>query len=132
VDVQTTAAGIEKSLAIGTGADFFSRIASEVKEDSRVKSRHTDSIVLEVHSAARDWGLYLQANVPTSGINQERLHYSNITSYNTETGDKKYAMGIFSSRGYSTKMYRDLSTPGSRDSLFNGRYTKHLKFTDLY
>jgi hypothetical protein len=88
---------------------------------------------LEVHAAGKDWGLYIQANLPSSGINQDRLHYSNIIAYNTETGEKKYAMGVFSSRSVTIKKYDDLVLAnGTRDSLFYGRYTGHLRFTDVY
>jgi hypothetical protein len=130
---ENSSAGKEKSLAIQSGADFFRKVGEQIKVDDRVKSRHTDSLVLYVYSAAKDWGLYLQANIPTSGINQERLHYSNVLAYDLATKKDKYTMGIFSSRGTTRKMFQDLTEASkSRDSLFHGRYTGHLKFTDIY
>jgi hypothetical protein len=126
-------AGIQKSISVSSGYIFFQKIAENIQDNDNVKIRHTDSIVLEVHSAGKDWGLYIQSNLPSSGINQDRLHYSNMKAYNTETGEKKYVMGVFSSRSVTVKKYTDLVLAnGSRDSLFYGRYTKHLRFTDIY
>jgi len=125
-------AGTGKIIPLTSGAPFFQKIAESIKDDDNVKKRHTDSLVLEVYSAGKDWSLYIQSNLPSTGINQDRLHYSNIIAYNTETGKEKYAMGVFSSRGVTTRQYRDLTINGSRDSLFFGRYTKHLRFTDIY
>ena len=124
--------GIEKKFTVLTGSSFFVRISSEVKEDVNVRIRHTDSILFEVYAAAKDFDLYMRSAVPATGINQEKLYYSNIKAYNTETKEEKYAMGFFSSRAMGLKQYRDLMTPGPRDSLFYGRYTGHLLFTDLY
>lgn len=132
VEDMTAKEGIEKRFP-ASGTNFFRRIAESIQEDGNVRARHTDSIVLEIHSAAKDWELYLKSNIPSTGINQDKLHYSNIAAYNTETKEEKYAIGITSSRGVTTKRYRDLTiTGGSRDSLFHGRFTKHLKFTDIY
>ena len=127
-----TSAGVEKKLSITSGAPFFMKVAEKIQNNDNIKLRHTDSIVLEVHSAGKDWDLYIKSNLPTWGINQDKLYYSNIKAYNTETGEEKYATGIFSSRGITTKKYNNLSINGSRDSLFMGRYTGHLKFTDIY
>ena len=129
----STSVGVLKSVSVSSGAVFFQKIAEKIKDNENVKIRHTDSIVLEVHSAGKDWGLYIQSNLPSTGINQDRLHYTNITAYNTETNEPKYAMGIFSSRAVTPKKYTDLVlSNGSRDSLFYGRYTRHLRFTDIY
>jgi hypothetical protein len=52
-----------------------------------------------------------------------------MTAYNQRTGEQKYTTGLFSVRGITTKKFDDLATnKGSRDSLFHGRYTGHLKF----
>jgi len=128
----SAAAGMTKKISISSGSIFFQKIAENIRDNDNVWLRHTDSIVLEVYSAGRDWGLYIQSNLPTTGINQDRLHYTNIIAYNTETGEEKYAMGIFSSRGRTTRTYDDLALNGSRDSLFHGRYTGHLRFSDEY
>jgi hypothetical protein len=126
-------AGKEKELSISAGTGFFMKIAESIHDNANVVSRHTDSIVLEVHSAAKDWALYLKSNLPSTGVNQDKLRYSNMKAYNTETGEEKYAMGIFSSRMVTAKKYNDLTVPGgSRDSLFHGRFTGRLKFTDIY
>lgn len=122
----------EKSLTIGSGSDFFKRIASEVKEDPDVYRRRTDSLVYEIYSAARDWDLYIQSTTPSTGLNQNKLYYSNLKAYNTETGEEKYVMGFVSSRAILMRQYRDLAKPATIDSLINGRFTKHLKFTDSY
>jgi hypothetical protein len=132
VDDPAAIAGVEKTFSVSSGGSFFRKIAENIQEDANVTARHTDSIVLEIHSAAKDWGLYLKSNLPSTGINQDRLIYSNITAYNTETGEEKYAMGIFSSRGVTVRKYENLTLHGSRDSLFHGRYTGGLKFTDIY
>ena len=132
IDAPNSSAGIEKSLKVSSGVVFFQKIAEQIKEDPNVKRRYVDSLVLEVHSAGEDWGLYLQSNLPSTGINQDRLLYSNIVAYNSETGDKKYAMGVFSSVGITYRKYDDLSKiTGSKDSLINGRFTKRLLFADI-
>jgi len=131
---------VDKSMATNmqkttplSGAFFFRKIAENVQENTDVKGRYTDSIMLEIHTAGKDWGLYLLSNMPYTGINQEKLYHSNIIAYNTETGKEKYATGFFSSRGITYKKFTDLTLAfGSRDSLFRGRYTKHLGFTDVY
>ena len=124
--------GIEKYLSIPTGTNFFIRISSEVKKDKNVRIRHTDSILYEVYAAAKDFDLYLRSNIPATGINQEKLYYSNLIAYNMDTKEGQYVRGFLSSRTKATKYYRDLRMPGSRDSLFHGRFTGHLLFTDLY
>jgi len=129
--LQTSSNGIV-SYSVSSGSVFFQRIASGIVDNENVVSRHTDSIVLSVFSAGKDWYLYLLANRPSSGINQNRLDYSNIFAYNTESKEEQYALGLFSSREISTQAFRDFSTPSTRDSLFYGRYTKHLKFTNIY
>ena len=123
--------GREKSLTVGAGVDFFRRIASEVKEDPNVLRRRTDSLVYEIYTAAQDWDLYIQSTLPSTGVNQNKLYYSNLKGYNTETGEEKYAMGFVSSRDIFTKQYQGLHFT-TKDSLFYGRYTKHLLFTDIY
>ena len=128
----STQAGQEKSLLVGAGADFFRRLNSEIKEDPNVRIRHTDSLIYEVYAAARDFDMYLRSNVPSTGVNQEKLYYSNLTSYNAETAEEQYAIGFFSSRTMASKWYRDLGYPSTKDSLFYGRYTGHLRFTDTY
>ena len=123
--------GIEKSLSILEGVNFFIRISSEVKEDKNVRIRHTDSILYEIYAAAKDFDLYLRSNIPPTGINQEKLYYSNLRAYNIDTKKGQYVRGFLSSRTKTTKYYRDLRYP-ARDSLFYGRFTGHLLFTDLY
>ena len=116
-----------------SGNFFFQRIAAGIADNENVVSRRTDSIVLSVFTAEKDWYLYLYANRPSSGINQNRLDYTNISAYDTENKEEKYALGIFSSRAITSRMFIDLTqTTGSRDSLFHGRHTGHLKFTDIY
>jgi hypothetical protein len=87
---------------------------------------------LSVSSAGKDWYYYLLANRPSSGINQNRLDYTNISAYKVGEEDKKtYALGLFSSREATKKTFRDFTVIAS-DSLMHGRYTGHLKFTNTY
>jgi len=123
--------GIEK-YSVPSGEFFFKNIANHIVDSENVLSRRTDSVVLTVYTAAEDWYKYIFASQPTSGINQNRLSYSNISACDMDTKAEKYALGIFSSRAMTTKWFRDLATPSTRDSLFYGRFTKHLKFTDMY
>jgi uncharacterized protein (UPF0147 family) len=131
VENKSLIAGLEKSLQV-EGANFFIRILSEVKEDPNVYRRHTDSILYEVYAAAKDWDLYQRSTIPAVGVNREQLYYSNMKAYNIETGEGKYVLGFFSSRTMSLMKYRDLRFPDTRDSLFSGRYTGHLLFTERY
>ena len=131
VDNSGTAAQ-EKTLLVGAGSDFFRRLQSEIKPNDKVRIRHTDSLIYEIYSAAKDFDLYMRSSIPSTGINQEQLYYSNLKCYNTETGEEQYVIGFFSSRTKVVKWYRDLLWPGTRDSLFYGRLTGHLKFSDNY
>ena len=123
---------IEKTFTILTGSSFFAVISFEVEDNPNVRIRHTDSIRYEVLAVATDLELYLRSIFPAVGINQERLNYSNMKAYNIETKEEKYVLGVFSSWTTASKYYTDLMSPGPRDSLFDGRYTGHLGFTDLY
>ncbi|MCL2131235.1 MAG: hypothetical protein FWH36_02080 [Lentimicrobiaceae bacterium] len=124
----------QETFSVSDGSIFFRRIASDVVENEDVDARYVDSIVLSVYAAGKDWYYYLLANLPSSGINQNRLDYSNISAYSIVENDTmpKYALGLFSSRSVSSKMFRTLVYPTTRDSLFYGMYTGHLKFTDIY
>ena len=118
------------------GETFFRKIAEGVKDDPEVKSRHTDSIVLNLYKGADDLFKYIQASTIGTGINQEKIGYTNIRSYASpeafaEGKSDDNGLGIFSSKGVTHAIFRDLSI-SSRDSLFYGRHTKHLKFTDIY
>jgi hypothetical protein len=111
---------------------FFQKVGTNIADNENVVARYTDSLVLSVFSAGKDWYLYLLANAPTSGINQNKLDYSNMSAYNMENKEENYALGFFSSRTITSRMFRDLALPKSRDSLFHGQFTGHLKFTDVY
>ena len=118
------------------GETFFRRIADGIPRNDSVKSRHTDSIVLTIYKGGADLLKYIQASSVGTGINQEKAGYTNLHSYaspeNMASGiEDKNCIGIFSTKGTSRNVFRDLSIT-SRDSLFYGRYTKHLKFTDVY
>jgi hypothetical protein len=129
---QTTGTGII-NFRLESGAFFFQKIAAHIVDDKNVVSRQTDSLIISVYGAGKDWYYYLLANLPSSGINQNRLDYTNIQAEHTVSKEEKYALGLFSSRSVTTQWFRDLSsTSPSRDSLFYGRFTGHLKFTDIY
>lgn len=120
------------------GEIFYRKIAEKINlTDSRnVKSRHTDSIVLYLYKGGDDLYKYISASTVGTGLNQERMRYTNIHSYATaadraENREDKLSMGIFSSKGIMRVTFRDLAIV-SRDSLFQGRFTKRLKFTDVY
>lgn len=120
------------------GENFYRKIAERVSltDSKEVKSRHTDSIVLYLYKGGSDLYKYISANTVGTGLNQERLHYTNIHSYATpsehaEKREDHLSLGIFSSRGIMRVTFRDLAIL-SRDSLIQGRFTGHLKFTDVY
>jgi hypothetical protein len=123
--------GREKNVTISAGSAFFEKIASQIKTDPNVFRRRTDSLVYEIYSAASDWDLYIQSTQPPTGLNQNKLYYSNLKAYHTDTKQEKYALGFFSFRNILEKQYRDLHR-NTKDSLFHGRYTKDLLFTDNY
>ena len=118
------------------GETFYQKIAEKITDSRDVKSRHTDSIVLYLYKGGEDLYKYISANTAGTGLNQERLHYTNIRSYATpadyaEKREDHLSTGIFSSKGIMRVTFRDLAIV-SRDSLFQGRFTGHLKFTDVY
>lgn len=120
------------------GETFYQKIAEKIAlTDSKdVKSRHTDSIVLYLYKGGENLYKYISASTVGTGLNQERLRYTNIHSYATPADraanrEDHLATGIFSSKGIMRVTFRDLAIV-SRDSLFKGRFTGHLKFTDVY
>ena len=118
------------------GETFYRKIAEGIKTDPAVRVRHTDSIVLTLYKGGSDLLKYIQASSIGTGMNQEKIGYTNLHSY-ASTADlaaekeNRNGLGVFSSKGVKKAVFRDLSIV-SRDSLFHGRYTKHLKFTDIY
>lgn len=120
------------------GETFYRKIAEKISlTDSRnVLSRHTDSIVLYLYKGGNDLYKYISSNTVGTGLNQEKKLYTNLHSYTTaadraDDKEDKLCAGIFSSRGIMRVTFRDLAIV-SRDSLFQGRHTGHLKFTDVY
>ncbi|MBO7625477.1 MAG: DUF4249 family protein [Bacteroidales bacterium] len=118
------------------GESFYRKIAEGIKTDPAVRARHTNSIVLTLYNGGSDLLKYIQASSIGTGMNQEKIGYTNLHSYASEADWKagmedRNGIGIFSSKGVKKAVFRDLSIV-SRDSLFYGRYTKHLKFTDVY
>ncbi len=128
----TTEAQVLHKMSVSTGSGFFRAIANGVEDNENVIRRYTDSIVFEIQAAAIDWYNYLLATKPISTINQERIAYTNIKAYNIESNEEAYAIGFVSARSVSRLTFDDLLKPGSRDSLFNGRFTGHLKFSDIH
>ncbi|MBO4774461.1 MAG: hypothetical protein J5516_06765 [Bacteroidales bacterium] len=118
------------------GETFYWKVAQGIKNDPAVVSRHTDSIVLTMYKGGIDLLKYIQASTVGTGMNQEKIGYTNLHSYASEADWKAgkedgNGIGIFSSKGVKRAVFRDLSIV-SRDSLFYGRHTGHLKFTDIY
>ncbi len=112
--------------------NLFKLIAGKVVEDDSVVKRHTDSIVIEIISQGDALTKYILATTPTSSINQEQANYTNLTAYNTDTKEEKYVLGVFSMMSKSKFHFDDFATPGTRDTLLYGQYTKDLKFTDIH
>lgn len=118
------------------GVTFYQKVAQGIPDDPKVSKRHTDSIVLKVYSGGEDLYKYMQASSVGTGINQERLLYTNLHSYASAADyaagkEDKNCIGVFSSKSVTRIVFRDLAIV-SRDSLFKGRLTGHLKFTDIY
>lgn len=118
------------------GYQFFQTIGNSIADDPNVTSRHTDSIVIQIHKAGEDMYKYILASAASTGLNQERLTYTNIESYASSDDlnagkNDNLALGLFSSLSDNRFTFRDFGKV-SRDSLFYGRFTKHLKFTDIY
>ena len=114
------------------GETLFSKIKDGVKENEEVYYRLTDSVVLHINSVANDYYLYMLTISASTGLNQERLEYTNMKSYEWKDGvleENKNALGVFSSRGMHSWKFEELSDM-SNDSLLYGRYTRHLKFRD--
>ena len=112
------------------GETLLKKIKDEVKENKDVDYRLTDSIVLHVYTEAHDLYLYLLSISASTGLNQERLEYTNMKSYHYKDNqlvEDNNALGVFSSRGHFSLMFDEFSK-NTNDSLVNGRYTRHLKF----
>ncbi|MBO4582275.1 MAG: hypothetical protein J5701_08365 [Bacteroidales bacterium] len=111
---------------------FFRNIADNIKDDTSVVKRYTDSLIIEITSMSESVYKYVLANKPSSGINQEHGSYSNLTAYKVNTNESVAVYGIAGAKSVTRFHYNDLATPGSRDSLFFGTHTKHLRFTDIH
>lgn len=111
---------------------FFRNIANNIKDDSLVAKRYTDSLIIEITSMSESIYKYVLANKPSSSINQEKGIYTNLQAYNVNTNEKHTVYGIVGAKSITRFYYNDLATPGSRDSLFYGAHTKHLRFTDIH
>ncbi|MDR1793066.1 MAG: hypothetical protein LBR36_06490 [Bacteroidales bacterium] len=114
------------------GKYFFEMLAKNIKDDNNVKARRVDSLEIALYSVGADFMYYRLANTPTSSINQQRMEYTNFKAKNIDTEENKFVLGVISSRASSSVKYSNLHYNGSRDSLFNGRFTKHLKFTNVF
>ncbi|MBO4282229.1 MAG: hypothetical protein J5873_03445 [Bacteroidales bacterium] len=118
------------------GVTFYQKVAQSIQDDPAVTKRHTDSIVLHIYKGGEDLYKYMQASSVGTGINQERMLYTNLHSYASaadyaEGKEDQNCIGVFSSKSVHSLTFRDLAIL-SRDSLFKGRFTGHLKFTDNY
>lgn len=112
------------------GENLLRKIKDEVVENEDVDYRYTDSVVLHIYTAANDLYLYLLAISASSGLNQERLEYTNVKSYSLQEGNLEEdgnGLGVLSSRGVYSLMFDEFSK-ATNDSLLHGRYTSHLKF----
>ena len=112
------------------GETFLRKIKEGVKEDNQVDYRFIDSVLLHIYTASNDLYLYIQSTAASTGLNQERWDYTNVKSYAWEDGayvEDGNALGVLSSRGVNTWMFKEISDV-TYDSLLFGRYTGHLKF----
>ncbi len=112
------------------GENFLRKIKENIKENDDIQYRLTDSIVLHLYTEAHDLYLYLLSISASTGLNQERLEYSNIKSFHYENNtlvEDNNALGVFSSRGHYSLMFNEFSK-NTNDSLLYGRYTRHLNF----
>ncbi|MDD4209639.1 MAG: hypothetical protein PHI52_04795 [Bacteroidales bacterium] len=112
------------------GENLLRKIKENVKVNDEVDYRYTDSVVLKIYTASNDLYLYLLAISASTGLNQERMEYTNVKSYSKE--DDKFeedgnALGIVASRGVYSLMFDELSKT-TNDSLLYGRFTGDLKF----
>ncbi|MDR0367663.1 MAG: hypothetical protein LBH82_00805 [Bacteroidales bacterium] len=117
----------EKNVTISAGSAFFQKIAYQIRKDPNVSRRYVDSLVYEIYAAASDWDLYIQSTQPPTGLNQNKLYYSNLKACHVETKQEMPVVGFFSFRNRMEKQYEDLHQ-NTKDSLRYGRYTKDLLF----
>lgn len=112
------------------GENLLRKIHDKIKVNDNIDYRITDSIVLHLYTASNDLYLYILSISASTGLNQERLEYTNVKSYSYEDGsfvEDGNALGVFSSRGHFSLMYDEFSK-ATNDSLLYGRYTSDLKF----
>jgi hypothetical protein len=62
----------------------------------------------------------MDVNTPSTGINQQKLEFTNISN----------GLGIFSSRFTKPSFSKPIEASTSTDTLACGQYTKHLKFVN--
>lgn len=100
-----------------TGTSFFKFIHDNIEANPTIV-RKVSGIPLEFIFAvgADEFSTYLDVNAPSSGILQEKPEYTNISN----------GIGLFSSRYQISQ--KNFMNNVSRDSLFNGSFTKELNF----
>ena len=112
------------------GENLLRKIKENVKVNNEVDHRYTDSVVLKIYTASNDLYLFLLAISASTGLNQERMEYTNVKSYSWQDGDLEEdgnALGVVASRGVYSLMFDELSKT-TNDSLLFGRFTGNLKF----
>lgn len=97
---------------------FFQLLGSTLSAPGANITRRAGLLTFIFYAGGEDLSTYLDVNGPSNSLQQEKPEYTNITN----------GLGIFSSR-YSTTRGNILLSPVSLDSLFNGRYTDQLGFT---
>lgn len=109
---QSTGSRLESNFG---GEEFYSYLKVKIPNDGKIRRAGKLQFILNVGGEELD--LYYQINKPSTGINQEKPSYTNVTN----------GYGIFSCRYQSTPQRLNLSN-SSLDKLINGELTSGLGF----
>jgi hypothetical protein len=102
------------------GRDFMRFIGSKLDGNKPgLIKRRALKVDLMLLAGADELSTFIDVNVPSTGIIQERPEYTNV----------KNGLGLFSARLNRAPLSRNMDN-SSLDSLACGQYTRHLKFVD--
>ena len=100
------------------GSSFFQYLGSKISHSppDTIRRVAAPNVEFIFSVAADDFNTYMEVSAPSTGVNEEKPEYTNITN----------GTGLFSSR---FQINRKLAMhPRSLDSLVGGRYTDMLNF----
>ena len=100
-------------------SSFYYILGQSIKKDDNLK-RFADKLQIVITYADENLYIYTDLTSPSNSIIQERPLFTNISN----------GIGLFASKASYKRFF--ILNARSKDSLYNGRYTKELNFTNQF